>query len=234
MTCAAPRNFLKKSFPTENVIGNPMQMNILATSPNPQTCVRNLDNSSMETQIVVVSILLSRYAKDCSYTINSLWKMVESNHPLMHWLFDDEANIDWLKEYGVILHIEYGCRFERRHADARSIFDFVDDFRPAVGLEPKVFVNLARDRLFDYSDNKDVFQAYRDLLCSKWATSTKKPSWSGRMPPEFYINYQLKRQGKDTLKNDEGKYVAYTIIGSKGGRRRVSYSEGVRGGCEVH
>lgn len=241
MSCAAmPAGFLKKSFPTKSEIGSPMLLNILATSANPQTCARNLDNRTLETQILAVSMLLSRYAKDCTYGINRLFEHVPSNHPFMRWLFNDEANIDWLKEYAVLLQVEYAGRTSHAHASRKDIFDFVGDFRPSVGLEPKAFMNRAWDELFDYSDIKDVHQAYRDLLSARWTIAKTPPRWGDRMPPIWYLEYQLERGCPDKRVKKIGdldggeKVVAFTVTDGAGGRGRISYTEGLRGGCEVH
>src|SRR5213592_988856 len=141
MSFAAPTGFLNEPSPIRRRISSPMWMNILATSPNPQTCARNLDDWTLETQIVTVSVFLSRYAKDCSFQYNDLWKKVAKNHPFMRWLFNDEKNIDWLKEYGILLQCEYSQRTGNRHAGSAEIFNFIEDFRPPIGLEPWAFMN---------------------------------------------------------------------------------------------
>lgn len=170
-----------------------MQMNILATSANPQTCARNLDTTTVEEQILVVGCLLSRYASDCTFRINDLYKYTTSNHPFLRWLWNDEANVDWLKEYGVLLNCEYSARVGKSHAASHHIYDFIEDFRPPVGLEPKAFMNRAWDDTFDFRHIKDPHQAYRDLMNARWFNSKRKLSWGDRMPPVWYIEHQIAR-----------------------------------------
>lgn len=115
----------------------------------------------------------------------------------MRWLFNDEPNIDWLKEYGIMLLIEYGQRQNVRHAGANIIYNFVEDFRPPIGMLPKAFMNRAWDANFDFRFNQNPHDAYKSLLFARWNASVKKISWGFRGPPMWYIEQSLKRAGED-------------------------------------
>jgi hypothetical protein len=181
-------------------------MNILATSASPQTCARNLDNYRLEQQVVTVSLLLSAYAKTTCYPINELYRFVPEQHPFLRWVLNDEKNIDWLKDYGVMLLAEYVIRFDKQHVGSSHIYNFIKDFQPAIGLDPDGFLNRAWDETFDFRYKADVHQAYRDYLNALWTIDKKRLSWGTRMPPAWYIEEQIKRAGKDVDKEMEKLY----------------------------
>jgi hypothetical protein len=219
-----PRDFLKRSSQTKR---KTMHLNILATSANPQTCARNLDTELLKQQIIVVSILLSSYAEECAFKINDLYKYVDRENPFMRWLFNDEKNVDWLKEYGILLHCEYVSRMGFKHAASKDVFDFIDDFRPPIGLDPEGFLNWACDDQIDFHTDLDVHRAYRNYLCAYWTAAERNPTWGDRLPPCWYIDHL-------TGQPNAQRFTKFTVDDSAGGRGRVSYSEGLSGGCDVH
>lgn len=195
MTCVPPRGFLKKSYATKRKIGSRMAMELLVTSDSPQTAARNLDTSSIKQQIAVVATLMSAYAKATSYAINELHTLISKNHPYVRWLMNDEANMDWLKDYGVLLLVEHGQRTGTRHKGSKFIYDFVEDFGAPIGVEPKMFLNRAWDERFDYRFEQHTPYAYRKLMSARWNTAKRSPQWGDRMPPIWYLEDQLNRQG---------------------------------------
>jgi hypothetical protein len=107
--------------------------------------------------------------------------------------------MDWLADYGVCLCVEWGLRHGRPHAGSMHIFDFVNEFGTPVGAEPIGYLNRAFDDVFDFRWRTPVTQAYKDYLNSIWTTSRKKLSWGTRMPPAWFIDMQIIRQGKETI-----------------------------------
>lgn len=174
-----------------------MFLNILATSPNPQTCARNLDTNTLVKQIFVVAAFLSAYSLLKAKTINDLWKAVPVNHPFTRWMRNDAANLDWTMDYGLMLIVEYGNRTGRKHAGSSAIIDFLEAYGPPVGLEPIAFLNRTFDERFDFRYVNDTHLAYRHYLNALWAVEVKKLSWGYRMPPAWFIEYQIQRQGKE-------------------------------------
>lgn len=172
-----------------------MQVNILATSASPQTSARNLDNRNIEGQILTMAVLLSAYGRKTCYPYDNLWKHVSLTHPFLRWMLNTEANIDWAKDYAVMLLIEYGQRTGRQHKGSKSIYTFIEDFGTPVGLEPIAFMNRAWDDTFDFRYEKCTNDAYRKLLCAKWNFEDKKLSWGDRMPPTWYVEYQIACSG---------------------------------------
>lgn len=174
-----------------------MFLNILVTSPSAQTCARNLDNWLLEQQIYTVACLLSAYAKICSYSYNQLWEQVPEQHPWLRWMRNEAANMDWVMDYGVMLLVEYGVRTGRKHQGAKHIYSFIEDFGAPVGMEPMAFINRAFDETYDFRYTTDVHLGYRHYVNALWAVERKKLSWGDRMPPTWFIEYQLTRQGKE-------------------------------------
>ena len=193
MTCAVPRGFLSDQSQTKNEKESLIQMNILVTSASPQTCARNLDNWLLEDQILTVARLMSAYAKMCSYHINDLYLGIQTNHPFLRWLQNDETNVDWLKDYGMMLLVEYGGRHGRKHGNAEAIIVFIDDFGAPLGLDPQAFLNRAWNETFDFRFEPDVHKAYRWFVAARWSNSIKKLSWVPRMPPAWYIEHEIAR-----------------------------------------
>lgn len=165
------------------------------TSDSPQTAARNLDTASIRQQIAVVATLMSAYAKAIKYPINTLHTLISKNHPYVRWLLNDEANIDWLKDYGVLLLVEHGQRTGMRHKGSQYIYDFVEDFGAPIGVDPLMFLNRAWDEQFDYRFEHDVPTAYKKLMSARWHTAKRSPQWGDRMPPVWYLEDQLARQG---------------------------------------
>lgn len=212
MSCALPRNSAAEWLGTVKKTESQMPMNIYVTSASPQTCARNLDNAMLEDQILTVAVLMSAYAKSCSYRLNDLWKCVHSNHPFLRWMLNDEANVDWLKEYGVMLIIEYGTRHMNQHAGANCIYSFIQDFESPVGLEPKAFLNRAWDETHDFRFEPNVYTAYRWFLSARWALAKRRVTWGNRMPPAFFVEHQIARGGNSIVLEHIGEDKNGVII----------------------
>jgi hypothetical protein len=174
-----------------------MLMNILVTDPDPQRAARNLDNLNVQSQIVTIALLMAAYARKTCYPINDLWIGVNENHPWLRWMLNEEANIDWVKDYGIMLLIEYGFRYQRQHKGSREIYNFIEDFGMPIGVEPKAFLNRAWDDTFDFRHEQDVPKAYRHYMNAIWTVSKRQLSWGDRMPPAWFIEEQLIRAGKE-------------------------------------
>jgi hypothetical protein len=152
---------------------------------------------------------MSAYAASCSYKLNSLYRVMHSNHPFLRWMLNDETNMDWVKEYGIMLIVEFAVRHSRDHAGAKHIREFVDDFDKPIGLEPTAFLNRTWNDELDFRFEPDVHKAYRWFVAAQWAMSSKKLSWGHRMPPEFFIQHMIARTGKDivTLGEENGVVI---------------------------
>ncbi len=120
------------------------------------------------------------------------------NFPVNDTLINDEANMDWVKDYGVLLLVEYGQRTNLRHMGSQYIFDFVEDFGAPIGVDPIGFLNRAWDERFDYRFEHDTPTAYKKLMSARWAVAKRSPHWGDRMPPVWYLEDQLQRQGVET------------------------------------
>jgi len=202
-----------------------MFLNILATSPSAQTSARNLDTNLLICQIATVACLMSAYriAGVVKYERNDrLYTLVPPGHPYLRWLRKEAANLDWLMDYGVMLIVEYGIRTGRKHEGAKYILNFVEDFGSPVGLEPQEFYNRAFDNTFDFRYTVDTHLAYRHYVSALWSAERKKLSWGDRMPPSWFIEYQLQRAGKELQSDTTGN--------GKGGSSLLPRAEGISKG----
>lgn len=193
---SVPRSSASEWFPTVKKIGDPMQINIFATSPNPQTCARNLDSRRVVMQLAVVAVLLSAVDHKWHYSRYEHWKLVSTENAFVRWLCNDAKNIDWLVEYSICLLVEYGLRYGkhrdgRRHAGSQVIYDFIKEYGNPIGLEPLGFINSTIDERFDYRHVPDAHAAYRSYLSALWFSDKIPPSWGDRLPPAWYVENRI-------------------------------------------
>lgn len=158
-------------------------MNVFATYDSPWACAEALDDKrvvkmTLETTQLLCTALHA-YGKKVPY------KPTHLKHPITLWALQ-EPSMAWLIQHGYALCHEYTHRYGKQHA-CQKVLERIERHVPRCRIT-RHFVNAARHRSLELDfTHLPVHEAYRAYLSARWISDKRKPIWTNREPPEWYI-----------------------------------------------
>lgn len=165
-------------------------MNIFAISRRPVLCAKALDDKRLNKMILeTAQLLCSRFNIQAGEQITP-YRTSHANHPITLWVLTDRNNARWLYQLGMAYGAEIEYRFGREHSCYRVIRELGETFRdlkqpvlPGIKLH-----NGARHKGLDLDfTHLPTPNAYRAYLNARWPGDKRKPTWTRRGPPSWYV-----------------------------------------------
>lgn len=178
-------------------------MNLFVTSPDPETCARDLDDARVVNQLRETCQLLStavRYAlrstDDQTYFIldgdrlqDALYAKAHEHHPVTLWVRSSRQAFQWTVDHVVALSNEYHLRFTGTHKSAQLAWRFLAG-REYLGelfydCHDLTFADCARNQALglDFTGHADgVHEGYRAYLAARWQSAPRPPRWKNGQP----------------------------------------------------
>lgn len=160
-------------------------MQLFFTDPDPVACAKHLDDSRvnkilMESAQIICTVLHGDGHK------NLPMKPTHANHPVTLWVSEKFSHLNWVKEYHIALVNEKLYRTGTSHGCALPE-QLLNDIRST--KKPEYFINYAkRDSLnLDFTWCKDTHRGYRLYLSSRWHIAERKPRWTKRNSPDWWV-----------------------------------------------
>ena len=156
-------------------------MNIFVSDKNPDIAAKNLDDKRLikmclETaQLLATAISLSGG--------QATYKTTHKNHPSAIFVRLNRANFEWTFKHFLALLNEYSLRFNKTHACAKLIDEFV---RNAYLIPEGNLTSFPNCTTFKQESN--IIKAYQDYLCTKWKNDKRPPAWTNAEKPSFYVD----------------------------------------------
>ena len=165
-------------------------MNIFATSPDPDACAIDLDDSRLVKAVLETAQILS--------TVTGLgYRPTHQHHPVVAWA-RAEGPAAWTYHLLDALGKEYTRRFKKTHKSALYLPEFRQGLKTTEVPKELLFQNSARNTAlgadFTYLP---VHEAYRKYLDWKWNEDIFKnrtPRWTNRHPPIWSVTAKTIRQ----------------------------------------
>lgn len=161
-------------------------MNIFVISDNVSECAMVLDDRRLIKQCLETAQLISTCLSitDTSYykiryQLSKAYKPAYKNHPCSIWTRESYRNFWWLVDLGKAYCREYTYRFNKVHACEKVFTDMCEPKRDL----PKNYVDCSNHK--HVSD--DVFINYQACLVDKWNADIRKPKWTKRTRPYWYV-----------------------------------------------
>lgn len=167
-------------------------MQIFLTSPDMDTCARDLDDKRLN-KIIVESAQIASTAlwiNNCDvaetmYANGHCYLPTHEHHPLVVWASENIGHYYFVLRYGKALCKEYKYRFGKVHK-TRAIIS-----RLIVGMYSW---DIDKNDMFCVMPNcttnhkyvNDIYEAYRLCLLEKWQEQKVAPVWSNRIRPDWY------------------------------------------------
>lgn len=157
-------------------------MNIFVIDPdNVQTNAQMLDDKRLIKMILETAQLLATAVNlsggSCTY------KSTHKNHPCALWARKHRGNYTWLLNLFTHLNNEYSFRFNKTHKS----FSYYSEYDKGQYL-------LEDSNLFDkhpnctkFKQEENVYTAYKMCMIDKWNNDKRKPKWTNREIPTFFI-----------------------------------------------
>lgn len=158
-------------------------MNIFVPYPNAKRNAEMLDDLRLNKMIVESSQML------CSalhrYGVEDIpYKNSYPKHPCTLWAGDTHGNAQYLYNLARWMLEERKLRGFGPHK-CSGVLDFVSKNLSSIVRGPTTpFVNCTADYKW-----LPVHAAYKFQMCKKWDEDVKRPKWTRRGPPGFYINH---------------------------------------------
>jgi hypothetical protein len=164
-------------------------MNIFATSPCPVECATALDDSRVVKMVLESAQMLSSAIYICSGKLHDdIYKPTHLKHPCTVWTTSSSGNWRWLHSHMEALCDEYTFRYEKVHRSSsllEPLWEYHTRFIPEGNMSE--FANCTRSESLErnFIDVSDVHLAYRMYMKLKYTSSSRKPRWTKRNPPEW-------------------------------------------------
>ena len=165
-------------------------MNIFALDKCPMQSAQWLDDIRKNKMILESAQMLSTAVRVLSPDTDlSVYKVAYLNHPCTIWARQSRDNFKWLLSHMSHLFLQK----DGLHKSASLLTDFQkyadSGYFPSEGLTP--FANCARnlERGVDYSDVKNVHQAYRMYMNDRWKETNITLTWRWGREPEWRNEY---------------------------------------------
>lgn len=164
-------------------------MNIFATDNNPIQSAIYLDDKRVIKMALESTQMLSTAINECGG--KAPYKSTHKNHPANVWTRQTRQNFDWLLAHAKALSTEYTYRYGKIHK-CLGILSNIEEQNLNL-LVPNgsltTFANCAahKGKEISFKHIADVTEAYKQYLNLRWETDVRKPTWTNRTIPEFYI-----------------------------------------------
>jgi hypothetical protein len=165
-------------------------MNIFITDSSPSQSAVWLDDKRINKMLLETCQMLSTAIRvhqgDVVGDHYGLYKKTHINHPVNIWARTDRNNYNWLAEHGKSLLAYYCLAYGKiNHGCASKLSTLIGlcEFIPEGDGTP--FVNCARSTILgiDFTNEEDIFLAYRKYLIERWKGDKLEPKWSNRSVP---------------------------------------------------
>ena len=169
-------------------------MNIFMTHPSPVQSARWLDDVRVNKMFIESCQLLStaiRIISNDDLTIcDGIYKPTHKNHGCAIWVRTARDNYTWVVQHARELYRLYHKKSNRVHA-CLAILDRLEPLAyiiPDGSTEP---YNGARNKehKVDYTDERNVYTAYRKYLTARWKLDRRTPTWVEREVPFWIATY---------------------------------------------
>ena len=152
-------------------------------------CVQSLDDKRLNKQILECYQLLNNYVRK---ELNHEEKVGYTNHPVYKHFTSNSYNLYAMMKYAIEACIEYLYRFKIDH----KLFNSINKLRKNVFKYPNNIDSLYEPYFMRGSlgqpeyirTTENVSQLFQKRLIEKWDNDKRKPIWTNRNKPEFYIN----------------------------------------------
>lgn len=170
-------------------------MNIFMTHPSPMQSARWLDDVRVNKMLTESCQLLSTAIRICSGDDPSLckgiYKTTHKNVGCAIWARAGRDNYVWLITHAQELHRLYNQKNNRIHASLAVLERLIplNYIIPEGATQP---YNSAKNSTLgiDFTDEENVFVAYRKYLVARWNTGSREPTWHGREKPFWIETYE--------------------------------------------
>jgi hypothetical protein len=160
-------------------------MNIFATHHHPVICAQNLDDKRVNKMTLETAQIICTVLNERGFT--TPYKSTHSNQTVVRWA-KEEDNFNWVLHHFWALANEYRVRYGKTHKCALLLV-CIPQTNPGYLDTDIDFCNFARvkkDNL-DFTHIPNTHRAYKLLLTHKWIKDKRKPKWTNRRMPEFFV-----------------------------------------------
>lgn len=125
-----------------------------------------------------------------------LYKVCHVNHPSAIWVRQSRENYEWLQRLWCALALEYEYRYGRVHGAFQKLEYYL--LLPPTKLPSKVFTEPtpAMANFPDCIVEGNSLQSYRNFY---WEDKSRFATWKKREKPEWWINYEQRKQTKTLI-----------------------------------
>lgn len=166
-------------------------MQLYVTSPNPEDCVKVLDDVRLRAACKEAGQLFSTGYTALQGPLDDLYKPFAPHHPVVKWTCANLGNLEWVREYLEAAANEYLYRRGLEHGTWEKL-KFVA-WRPinveTIPDKEEEFVNCASRKSLglDYTHYR-VYDGYKFYLEARWRMDEKPPQWTKRTEPEWRVD----------------------------------------------
>lgn len=174
-------------------------MNIFVTDPDPAVAATHLDDKRLNKMIIETFQMIATVLHQVNAPVELIpvtkherrpYKVTHPYHPCVKWLRESQGNYRWTLRYLAAMIREYRFRFKESHPVGFNMRNAVKatEYIPQDYQTPFVNCSLLHNM-------KDIHKAYKATLYIKWTQiDKKKPKWTKRGPPDWYIESQKGNQ----------------------------------------
>ena len=153
-------------------------MNIfLPYSDDIERSIRVLDDVRLRKQIVECKVMMNVYNGSKGY----------AHHPIVKHYTKDKRQFKFVRYYAWLCCEEYKYRFDKEHAYSK-LFPKTKYFGGLVGYTPVYLEGSPNNDNYIYTnDHEKVSELFQKKLVKKWENDKRKPTWTKRSIPLFYL-----------------------------------------------
>ena len=165
-------------------------MNIFITDECPTVCATALCDQHIRSQIGETARILTTALYRHGITGPLFGKPYNPNGRFAKWAADDWNHFMWLSFHGMALVEEHDHRFGKVHKSSLEIIAAGQLGYLMIEAPPEIPVHWPRCEAARKHDDLDVFDAYEEVLRTKYESWAKKggravPRWTNAVPPEW-------------------------------------------------
>jgi hypothetical protein len=163
-------------------------MNIFVTDDSPTLAAKNLDDKRLVKMVLETTQMLCTAINE--YGGMTPYKSTHKNHPCNVWARQTKGNFLWLLKHGLALAAEYSKRYDKTHK-CELVLRLIDneclvELLPNGPLQPFANCTANAAKNISFKHIQPVTDAYKEYLMARWATDTRKPTWTNATPPNWY------------------------------------------------